>query len=77
MDMTTIQISTQTKKVLEELKDFPRETYESVITKLFDIVAEENMELSAQTIKDIEQSRKEIKEGKFYSEKEVKKRLGL
>ena len=77
MDMTTIQISTQTKKVLEELKDFPRETYENVINKLIEILAEENMELSTQTKKGIERSRKQMKEGKYYTEDEVKKRLGL
>ena len=77
MSMTTIQISTQTKKVLEGLKDFPRETYEDVISKLVDIITENNMELSAQTKKDIERSRRQMNEGKFYTEEEVKRKLGL
>lgn len=76
-NITSIQISSGTKHVLDSLKDFPRETYEDVINKLVDIIAEENMELSEQTKKDIEISRREIKAGKFYTAEEVKKRLGL
>jgi predicted S18 family serine protease len=76
-NITTIQVSSGTKNVLESLKDFPRETYEDVINKLIGIIAEENMELSEQTKKDIDTARKEIKAGKFYTATEVKKRLGL
>jgi predicted S18 family serine protease len=76
-NITTIQISSTTKQVLNSLKDFPRETYEEIINKLIDVVAEENMELSEQTKKDIEIARKEIKAGRFYAAEDVKKRLGL
>ncbi len=75
--VTTIQLQEKTKNRLEGFKDFERETYEQVITKLLDIVTEEQMELSEQTKKDIEEARKEIKAGKFYTEKEAKKILGV
>jgi len=75
--VTTIQLQEKTKNRLEGFKDFKRETYEQVITKLLDIVTEEQMELSEQTKKDIEEARKEIKAGKFYTEKEAKKILGV
>lgn len=74
---TTIQVSKETRVRLEGLKDFERETYEHVIEKLLNIVAEENMELSEQTKNDIEKARKEIKAGKFVTEAEMKKRLGI
>jgi predicted transcriptional regulator len=74
---TTIQISLSTKSRLERLKDYTRETYEDVINKLIDIVAEEHMELSEQTKRDIEESRKQIREGKFVTEEEMRRRLGL
>lgn len=74
---TTIQLSETTKEKLDVLKDYQRETYEQVIQKLIEHVAEENMELSEQTKKDIELARKEIKAGRFHTEAEVKKRLGL
>jgi len=76
-NITTIQISTSLKNKLEHLKDFTRETYEDVISKLIDIVAEDNMELSAKTKRDIEESRKQIKEGKFVTLEQVKKELDL
>lgn len=36
-----------------------------------------NSQLSEKTIKEIEEARKRIKEGNFYTEEEVKKILGL
>lgn len=76
-NVTTIQISTSLKNKLEGLKDFTRETYENVISKLIDIVAEDNMELTAKTKRDIEESRKQIKAGKFATLEQVKKELDL
>ena len=42
-----------------------------------DTIAEENMELSEETQKEIEIAHKQIREGKFVTEEEMKKRLGL
>ena len=74
---TTIQISTLTRQRLERLKDYARETYEDVINKLIDIMAEENMELSEQTKKDIEEARKEFRAGKGIPLEQVLKKAGL
>jgi len=74
---TTIQVSQATKSKLERYKDYARETYEDVINKLIDIVAEENMELSEQTKKDIEEARREFKEGKGVPFEQVLKKAGL
>jgi len=70
---TTIQISSTLKKELLKRKLFVKETYEEIIWDLI----EDSMELSEETKKTIEQSRKDIKEGKVYSHKQVKKELGL
>ena len=75
--VTTIQLEEKTKAKLDSLKDFERETYEEVVQKLLNLMEEENMELSEQTKKDIEQARKEFREGKGISWEEVKKRAGL
>ena len=75
--VTTIQLQEKTKNRLEGFKDFERETYEQVITKLLDIVTEDQMELSEQTKKDIEKARKEIKAGRYVTLAEAKKELGL
>lgn len=76
-NVTTIQIHGSVKDRLDALKDFERETYEDVIKKMLDVVAEENMELSAQTKREIEEARKEFRAGKGISFKEVLKKAGL
>ena len=73
---TTIQISEETNGKLDCLKDYPRESYEKVIEKLLNIVAEEDLELSEETKMEIEQARKEFRAGKSVSFEEVKKKLG-
>ena len=77
VNITTVQLSENTKHKLDSLKDYSRETYEDVIKKLIEIIAEENMELSEETKKDIEDARKQFREGKFATLKEVKKELKL
>jgi len=73
---TTIQISEETKSKSDHLKDYPIESYEKVIEKLLNIVAEEDLELSEETKMEIEQARKEFRAGKSVSFEEVKKKLG-
>ncbi len=70
---TTIQVSTDLQKELANRKLHCQETYEDVIWGAL----EDSMELSEETIRDIEISRAEIKAGKVYTFEEVKKELGL
>ena len=70
---TTIQISEELQSKLTKKKIFDRETYEEVIWDLL----EDTMELSEETKRDIAQSRKEFKEGKFSTLEEVEKKLRL
>ena len=70
---TTIQISDDLQKELAKRKISSRDTYEEIIWD----VLEDTMELSDQAKKQIEQSRKQIKQGKFHTLNEAKKRLGL
>jgi len=70
---TTIQVSERLKRRLDELKLYPRESYEDVIWDLL----EANMELSEEMKKELEKSYKDIEEGRIYSHEEVKKELGL
>ncbi|MCL5101391.1 MAG: hypothetical protein M1348_02160 [Candidatus Parvarchaeota archaeon] len=73
---TTIQLDPRLKERMEKLKVYPNETYEKIIERLINISDEEG-ELSKETIKNIEISIKEIKEGKFYTTVEARKKLGL
>ena len=70
---TTIQISEELQQELAKRKLIEKETYEEVIWA----VLEDTMELSEQTKKDIEEARKEYKEGRFFTLAEVEKEYGL
>jgi predicted transcriptional regulator len=74
--VTTIQLKEETKEKLERMKLFPRETYEQVIIRLIEASKEEG-ELSIRTIKNIEKALEDIKRGRLYSTKEVRKELGI
>ena len=68
---TTIQISQGLQSELMERKISDSETYEEVIWDLI----EDNMEISKETRKELEQARNEIKEGKHYTIEEVKQEI--
>jgi predicted transcriptional regulator len=70
---TTIQISDNVKNTLDKMKMLERETYNDIIERML----EDDLELNAQTKKDIEEARKRIKSGKFYTQEEVEKKLGI
>lgn len=76
MSHTTIQVDTTTKKRLDHIKSYSKETYNEVIEKLLDL-SEADAELSEETIKDIEKSLEQIKEGKLHTISEVKESLGI
>jgi len=72
---TTIQLEKRTKKRLERVKMFPRETYNQVIERLLEREREET--LSPRTIRNIERALGDVKAGRTHSTKEVKKKLGI
>jgi len=69
---TTIQVSEEIRDALAKRRIYEKETYEEVIMDLL----EDSMELSAETLKELEQSRKDIEAGRVYTLEEVKKKLG-
>ncbi len=70
---TTIQVSEKLVKQLKARKMYGKESYEEIIWDLL----EDNMELSEQTKKHIENSKKEIAAGKTIPLKKIKKDLGI
>ena len=70
---TTIQVSDETKETLEKMKLFERETYNDVIERMI----EDDLELSEQTKKQIDEARKRFKKGEFVTHEQVKKEFGL
>ena len=71
--MTTIQISGKLQGKLKEMKISEKESYEDIIWN----VMEDSMEISEETKRDIETSRKQAKEGKLYTLDQVRKEAGI
>ena len=70
---TTIQVSTDLRKELQDRKLRSKESYEDVIWDLI----EDTKELSEETKREIAETRKEAKEGKVKPMSQIKSELGL
>tara|TARA_B100001971_G_C17847469_1_gene361719 strand:+ start:115 stop:339 length:225 start_codon:yes stop_codon:yes gene_type:complete len=71
--VTTIQVSDDLLKKLSLMKIYSKESYENIIWDLI----EDRLEFSEETKKNIKQSEKDFKEGKFHKWEDVKKELGI
>jgi len=71
--VTSIQISEELLEHLKKMKIHEKESYEDIILDLI----EDRLELSEETKKDIEESRKEAREGKTVSLEEIKRKLAI
>lgn len=70
---TTIQISNDLLNKLQLMKIHVKESYEDLIWDLI----EDRMELSEETKKNIAESERDFKKGKFKTLEQIKKELGL
>ncbi len=79
METTTIKLGENTKTQLDKLREYKNESYDELIKKMIFIVekCKTEPELSRETVIAIEKARERIKKGKFLTESEAKKRLGL
>lgn len=79
MDATTIKIHEKTKHQLDQFREYKNESYDEVIRKVVYIaeMCEKEPELSKEAVRAIEKARERIRKGKFVTEEEAKKRLGL
>ena len=75
--VTSIQLENKTKARLDKMKVFPKESYNDVVTRLINVVEDDEGVLSEQTIKNIEEGLADIKAGRVYTSEQVKKKLGL
>ena len=75
--ITSIQVKSEVKQKLDELKNYPSETYNEILSRMLEIMAETREELSSQTLNNIQKSLEDIKAGRVSSHKEVKQRLNL
>lgn len=79
MSETTLKIHEDTKTDLDTFREYKNESYDEVIKKMIFIVknCKHHPELSKETIESIEKARERIRKGKFLTEEEARKRLGL
>jgi predicted transcriptional regulator len=75
MAITTVQLRSETKEKLDDLKIHPRETYDELIGRLAD-AAYDDEELSDEEIAGIKESEKDIKAGRVRSLRDIMKDLG-
>lgn len=70
---TTIRINTNVKSMLDKLKLHRRETYNEVI----ELLIEDTLELNEKTKKEIQEARKRISKGEFYTQEEVERMFDI
>ncbi len=73
---TTICIDPNIKSRLDDLKMYKNESYNSVVERLIKMAYDEEP-LTNEEIRGIEESLKDIKAGRVYSEDEAKRMLGI
>ena len=79
MTATTIKIYGETKSQLDGFREHRSESYDDVIRKVIFIAknVKKDPALSRETVEAIEKARERMRKGKFLSEEQAKKRLGL
>lgn len=73
MATTTIQLSTDLKRTLESMKLHPRETFNDVLERL----VEDLRELDKETLAEAEEARDAIRAGRYLTQDQVRKAMGL
>ena len=78
-EYTTVLIHKETRNKLATLKEYAKESYDEIINKLITVFEKlkSEGELTEETKKDIEIARKQIREGKGMSTKELIAELDL
>ena len=79
MVTTTIKLHSDTKTELDNFREYKNESYDEVIKKLAYIarMCKTRPELSRETIDAIEKARARMKQGRFLTEDQTRKRLGI
>ena len=73
MAKTTIQISTEVKTKLDQMRISDRDTYNDIIENLI----EDSLELSDQAKREIQEALDEVAQGEYISQEDLRHKLGL
>ena len=72
-EQTSIRVSKRILHLLQSMKTYSKESYDEVICNLI----EPHLELNEKTKRSIEESRKEIEKGNYYTLEEIEEKYGL
>ncbi|MBU1975594.1 MAG: hypothetical protein KKG59_04285 [Nanoarchaeota archaeon] len=77
--VTTIKLHDETKHELDHFREYKNESYDELVKKMIYIAknCRSKPQLSKEAVIAIDKARKRIKEGRFVTEDEAKRRLGL
>lgn len=74
---TTIQIMEKTKTKLEQLKEYPRETYDETVNKLIELSQEDHLEYTKETKEGLKRAYDDLKNKRFCTTKQLIEELGI
>lgn len=76
---TTIQVTPEVREKLLRFKEYGRESYNEVLTKLMSIaeLAMNEGEMNNETIDDVKTAKKQYAKGEGFSTRELLKKLGV
>lgn len=76
MQSTSIRIRPETRDGLARLRKHPRESFDDVISRLIESATDDEP-LSEETLRTIEKSLREYREGIYYTHEEILEDLGV
>ena len=77
-NVTSIQVSQDTKQMLAGIKNYPTESFEQLMIRMYISIKEnDNDLLTKEDILEIEQSLKEVKKGNYKTQAQMKEKYGL
>ncbi|OIO21646.1 hypothetical protein COV61_00360 [Candidatus Micrarchaeota archaeon CG11_big_fil_rev_8_21_14_0_20_47_5] len=78
---TTVAVSRETLAKLKDFREYGRESYDEILNKIMAMIkmakTDSEGELNEETMNEIEKGRREIREGRGMSTKELMKKLGI
>jgi predicted transcriptional regulator len=74
--MATVRVRPETRFRLANLREHPRESFDTIINRLIDFYKDDDP-LTREDIEGIKESLQELREGRFFTHEEVKEKLGL
>lgn len=75
--MSSIQVTPKSKKQWESYKNHPSESMEKMINRILKSAYDEDERLNKEDLADIKLAMKDFEAGRFTSNKDVRKELGL